>query len=161
MIKANFPARMAFKVSQREDSKTILGRIGAQNLLGRGDMLLLPPGTSDLKRVHCAYVSEEEVAAICDHVRAQGKPVYDESILQPRDEGEVPGVGGNSDDPLYDKAVSVVAQAGYCSISHLQRQLGVGYNKAAKLVEQMEAEGVVGPATKKAGGRRDVLIAPI
>ena len=161
MIKANFPARMAFKVSQREDSKTILGRIGAQNLLGRGDMLLLPPGTSDLKRVHCAYVSEEEVAAICDHVRAQGKPVYDESILQPRDEGEVPGVGGNSDDPLYDKAVAVVAQAGYCSISHLQRQLGVGYNKAAKLVEQMEAEGVVGPATKKAGGRRDVLIAPI
>jgi S-DNA-T family DNA segregation ATPase FtsK/SpoIIIE len=161
MIKANFPARMAFKVSQREDSKTILGRIGAQNLLGRGDMLLLPPGTSDLKRVHCAFVSEEEVAAICDHVRAQGKPVYDESILQPRDEGEVPGVGGNSDDPLYDKAVAVVAQAGYCSISHLQRQLGVGYNKAAKLVEQMEAEGVVGPATKKAGGRRDVLIAPI
>ena len=161
MIKANFPARMAFKVSQREDSKTILGRIGAQNLLGRGDMLLLPPGSSDLKRVHCAYVSEEEVAAICDHVRAQGKPVYDETILQPRDEGEVPGVGGNGDDPLYDKAVSVVAQAGYCSISHLQRQLGVGYNKAAKLVEQMEAEGVVGPATKKAGGRRDVLIAPI
>lgn len=161
MIKANFPSRMAFKVSQREDSKTILGRIGAQNLLGRGDMLLLPPGTSDLKRVHCAYVSEEEVAAICDHVRAQGKPVYDESILQPRDEGEVPGVSGGGDDPLYDKAVAVVAQAGYCSISHLQRQLGVGYNKAAKLVEQMEQEGVVGPATKKAGGRRDVLITPL
>ncbi len=160
-IKANFPSRMAFKVSQREDSKTILGRIGAQNLLGRGDMLLLPPGTSDLRRVHCAYVSEEEVAAICDHVRAQGKPVYDESILQPRDEGEVPGVSGGGDDPLYDKAVAVVAQAGYCSISHLQRQLGVGYNKAAKLVEQMEQEGVVGPATKKAGGRRDVLITPL
>ncbi|MEZ4247843.1 MAG: DNA translocase FtsK 4TM domain-containing protein [Polyangiales bacterium] len=161
MIKANFPSRMAFKVSQREDSKTILGRIGAQNLLGRGDMLLLPPGTSDLKRVHCAYVSEDEVAAICDHVRLQGKPVYDESILQPRDEGEVPGVSGGGDDPLYDKAVAVVAQAGYCSISHLQRQLGVGYNKAAKLVEQMEQEGVVGPATKKAGGRREVLISPL
>ncbi|MBX3246540.1 MAG: DNA translocase FtsK [Myxococcales bacterium] len=161
MIKANFPSRMAFKVSQREDSKTILGRIGAQNLLGRGDMLLLPPGTSDLKRVHCAYVSEDEVAAICDHLRDQGKPIYDESILQPRDEGEVPGLGGGGDDPLYDKAVAVVAQAGYCSISHLQRQLGVGYNKAAKLVEQMETEGVVGPATKKAGGRREVLVSPL
>jgi S-DNA-T family DNA segregation ATPase FtsK/SpoIIIE len=159
MIKANFPARMAFKVSQREDSKTILGRSGAEHLLGMGDMLLLPPGSGDLKRVHSAYISEEEVKQICDFLRAQGKPVYDEEILKPRDDewGEA-GSGGGSDDPLYDRAVAVVAQAGYCSISHIQRQLSVGYNKAAKLVERMEKEGVVGPPAGKAGGRREVLI---
>ena len=159
MIKANFPSRMAFKVSQREDSKTILGRVGAQNLLGRGDMLMLPPGSSDLQRVHCAYISEEEVANICDYLREQGKPVYDENILKPREENADSGV--SEDDPLYDRAVACVAQAGYCSISHVQRQLSVGYNKAAKLVDQMEAEGVVGPASSKAGGRREVLVSPI
>ena len=125
-----------------------------------GDMLMIPPGASDLKRVHSAYISEDEVTALCDKLREQGKPVYDESILRPRDDED--GEGGpdiaRSDDPQYDKAVAVVAQAGYCSISHLQRQLGVGYNKAAKLVERMEKEGVVGPASGKAGGRRDVLI---
>ncbi|HEY6880946.1 MAG TPA: DNA translocase FtsK 4TM domain-containing protein, partial [Polyangiales bacterium] len=162
MIKANFPARIAFKVSQREDSKTILGRQGAEHLLGMGDMLMIPPGASELKRVHSAYISEDEVTALCDFLRTQGKPVYDESILRPRDdeEGGVDSLptGGKSDDPLYDRSVAIVAQAGYCSISHLQRQLGIGYNKAAKLVERMEKDGVVGPASGKAGGRRDVLI---
>ncbi|MDB4975286.1 MAG: Cell division protein FtsK [Myxococcaceae bacterium] len=162
MIKANFPARIAFKVSQREDSKTILGRQGAEHLLGMGDMLMIPPGASDLKRVHSAYISEDEVTALCDFLRTQGKPVYDESILRPRDDDDGGGVEGTltnkSDDPLYDRSVAIVAQAGYCSISHLQRQLGVGYNKAAKLVERMEKDGVVGPASGKAGGRRDVLI---
>ncbi len=160
MIKANFPSRMAFKVSQREDSKTILGRMGAQNLLGMGDMLLLPPGSSDLTRVHSAYVSEDEVKDICDHLREQGQPIYNEDILKPREDGDgVPGQ--SSDDPQYDKAVAVVANAGYCSISHIQRQLSVGYNKAAKLVERMENEGVVGPPSGKAGGRREVLIQAI
>jgi S-DNA-T family DNA segregation ATPase FtsK/SpoIIIE len=165
MIKANFPSRIAFKVSQREDSKTILGRIGAEHLLGAGDMLMIPPGASDLKRVHSAYIGEDEVQAVCDHLRAQGKPVYDERITAPRedDEGNEPGAdagegGGASGDALYDKAVAAVATAGYCSISHLQRQLGVGYNKAAKLVERMEKDGVVGPASGKAGGRREVLV---
>ncbi len=162
MIKANFPARIAFKVSQREDSKTILGRQGAEHLLGMGDMLMIPPGASELKRVHSAYISEDEVTALCDFLRTQGKPVYDESILRPRDDedGGVDSLpsGGKSDDPLYDRSVAIVAQAGYCSISHLQRQLGIGYNKAAKLVERMEKDGVVGPASGKAGGRRDVLI---
>lgn len=163
MIKANFPARIAFKVSQREDSKTILGRIGAEHLLGMGDMLMIPPGASDLRRVHSAYVSEDDVQAVCDHLRAQGKPVYDEKILTPRDDedGGVGSEGGSSDDPLYDRAVAVVATAGYCSISHIQRQLGVGYNKAAKLVERMEADGVVGPPSGKAGGRREVLVAAL
>lgn len=159
MIKANFPSRIAFKVSQREDSKTILGRQGAEHLLGMGDMLMIPPGSSDLKRVHCAFISEDEVKDMCDFLRAQGKPVYDEEILKPREEEDGSGVPGEeSDDPVYDKAVAAVAQAGYCSISHIQRQLSVGYNKAAKLVDRMEKEGVVGPASGKAGGRREVLI---
>ncbi|NOY89771.1 MAG: DUF87 domain-containing protein [Deltaproteobacteria bacterium] len=160
MIKANFPARMAFKVSQREDSKTILGRMGAEQLLGMGDMLMIPPGSSDLHRVHSAYISEDEVKVICDHLREQGKPKYDEKILEPRDDEDSSG-GAKTDDPVYDRAVAVVAQAGYCSISHIQRQLSVGYNKAAKLVDRMEKEGVVGPAASKAGGRREVLVTAI
>jgi S-DNA-T family DNA segregation ATPase FtsK/SpoIIIE len=157
MIKANFPARVAFKVSQRQDSMTILGRQGAEHLLGMGDMLMLPPGSSDLKRVHAAYISEEEVASLCDFLREQGEPVYQDEILKPRDED---GQVAESDDPLYDRAVAVVANAGYCSISHVQRQLGIGYNKAANLVEKMEASGVVGPPSSKAGGRREVLVQP-
>jgi S-DNA-T family DNA segregation ATPase FtsK/SpoIIIE len=160
MIKANFPSRIGFKVSQREDSKTILGRNGAEHLLGNGDMLTLMPGTNDLRRVHCAYISEDEVKDVCDFLRLQGAPVYDNEILRPRDDDEVagPGSGNASEDPLYDRAVALVAQAGYCSISHIQRNLEVGYNKAAKLVERMEKEGVVGPASSKAGGRREVLV---
>lgn len=164
MIKANFPARIAFKVAQRQDSQTILGQNGAEHLLGMGDMLMIPPGASELRRVHCAFISEDEVQAVTDHLRSQGKPVYDENILKPRDEEDGGGGAGEgsvesrSDDPIYDKAVALVAQAGYCSISHLQRHLSVGYNKAAKLVERMEKEGIVGPASGKAGGRREVLV---
>jgi S-DNA-T family DNA segregation ATPase FtsK/SpoIIIE len=163
MIKANFPARIAFKVSQRQDSQTIINQNGAEHLLGAGDMLMLPPGASDLKRVHSAYIGEHEVQVITDHLRAQGKPVYDERIVAPRDDEDGEGEDGlpKSDDPLYDKAVAAVVAAGYCSISHLQRQLGVGYNKAAKLVEQMEKEGVVGSASAKAGGRREVLVSAL
>ena len=166
MIKANFPARIAFKVSQKEDSKTILGRMGAERLLGMGDMLMIPPGSSDLKRVHCAYIGEHEVQAVCDFLRAQGTPVYDEEILRPRDDesgegGEGGAFGEPSDDPLFDRAVALVAQARSCSISQLQRHLKVGYNKAATLVERMEREGVVGPASAKAGGRREVLVQPL
>ena len=163
MIKANFPSRIGFKVSQREDSKTILGRNGAEHLLGNGDMLALMPGQSDLRRVHSAFISEDEVKALCDFLRLQGEPVYDDNILKPREDEDQDGLGfggagGGSDDPMYDRAVSIVAQAGYCSISHIQRNLSIGYNKAAKLVERMEKEGVVGPASAKAGGRREVLV---
>jgi len=157
MIKANFPARVAFKVSQRQDSMTILGRSGAEHLLGMGDMLMIPPGSSDLERVHAAFVSEEEVRSVSDFLRQQGDPEYHDDILKPREDT---GIETESDDPLYDKAVNVVAEAGYCSISHVQRQLSVGYNKAAKLVERMEQEGVVGPPSSKAGGRREVLVSP-
>jgi S-DNA-T family DNA segregation ATPase FtsK/SpoIIIE len=157
MIKANFPARVAFKVSQRQDSMTILGRSGAEHLLGMGDMLMIPPGSSDLERVHAAFIGEDEVRRMCDFLRQQGDPEYQNEILKPRDEE---GSLAESDDPLYDKAVEVVANAGYCSISHVQRQLSVGYNKAAKLVERMEQDGVVGPPSSKAGGRREVLVSP-
>ena len=164
MIKANFPSRIAFKVAQRQDSQTILGQNGAEHLLGMGDMLMIPPGAAELKRVHCAFISEDEVQAVCDFLRVQGKPIYDENILKPRDEegdGEGSlgdGEGAKSDDPLYDKSVALVAQAGYCSISHIQRHLSIGYNKAAKLVERMEKDGIVGSASAKAGGRREVLV---
>ena len=158
MIKANFPARVAFKVAQRQDSMTILGRSGAEHLLGMGDMLMIPPGSGDLHRVHAAYVSEDEVKSVCDVLREQGEPEYQEEILKPRDDD---GFSGESDDPLYDKAVAVVANAGYCSISHVQRQLSVGDNKAAKLGGQMEQQGVVGPPSSKAGGRREVLVGPM
>lgn len=159
MIKANFPSRVAFKVSQREDSKTILGRNGAEHLLGLGDMLTLMPGNNDLRRVHCAFISEDEVKDVCDFLRKQGEPVYDDNILKPREDEDEGGVAGPaSDDPQYDKAVAIVAQAGYCSISHIQRNLSIGYNKAAKLVERMEKEGVVGPPSGKAGGRREVFV---
>jgi S-DNA-T family DNA segregation ATPase FtsK/SpoIIIE len=157
MIKANFPCRIAFKVSSQPDSKTILNRTGAEHLLGRGDMLMIPPGSSDLQRVHSAFIDEHEVEKVCDHLRAQGKPRYDENILKPRDEEDgLPA--SESDDPLYDKAVAVVAEEGSCSISRLQRKLKVGYNKAATLVEVMEQNGIVGPPNGKAGGRREVLI---
>jgi len=158
MIKANFPARVAFKVAQRQDSMTILGRSGAEHLLGMGDMLMIPPGSSELERVHAAFIGEDEVRAVCDFLREQGDPEYQNEILKPRDDDG--GIGGESDDPLYDQAVEAVANAGYCSISHVQRQLSVGYNKAAKLVERMEQDGVVGPPSSKAGGRREVLVSP-
>ena len=158
MIKANFPARVAFKVSQRQDSMTILGRQGAENLLGMGDMLMLPPGSSELQRVHAAYVSEDEVRSMCDFLRDQGDPVYQDEIVAPRIDEHDPM---NTDDPLYDRAVQAVAEAGYCSISHVQRKLSIGYNKAANLVERMESEGVVGPSSSKAGGRREVLVSAL
>ena len=161
MIKANFPCRMAYKVTQREDSKTILGRNGAENLLGNGDMLALMPGSSDLKRVHSAFIDQEtEVRKVCEFLRAQGAPIYDEEIIKPRDDDRSDAIEEKdpAENALYDEAVAIVAQAGYCSISHLQRHLSIGYNKAAKLVERMEKQNVVGPPSGKAGGRREVLI---
>ncbi|WP_438033544.1 DNA translocase FtsK 4TM domain-containing protein [Sorangium sp. So ce204] len=160
MIKANFPTRIAFRVAQKVDSRTILDEQGAEHLLGRGDMLIKMNGSNDTRRVQCPFCSEEEVQKITDFLRLQGEPVYDEAILRPRDEdGEEPDTSDAEADPMYDAAVRIVADTRRCSTSWLQRKLGVGYNRAAKLVEAMEKRGLVGPAN---GAKdREVLIAPI
>lgn len=157
-IKANLPSRIAYKTAQREDSSTIIGCRGAERLLGKGDMLCLLPGNDDLIRAHSPYASDEEIKRVCDHLRAQGEPEYEESISAgENDEEDGDPAQASPGDVVYDRAVAAVAEGGHCSISFVQRKLSIGYNKAAKLVARMEQEGVVGPATGK-GGRRDVLI---
>jgi S-DNA-T family DNA segregation ATPase FtsK/SpoIIIE len=159
VIKANFPTRISFSLRTRHDSATILGTNGAEALLGQGDMLVLPPTSAYLQRAHGAYVSEEEIFAVVNHLKAQAKPVYDESILKPR--GEDPAMeadeGGEEEaDESYDQALAWVSQRDKISVSLLQRQFRFGYNKAARIMERLEREGVVGPAD---GARpRDVLV---
>lgn len=160
MIKANFPTRIAFRVAQKVDSRTILDEQGAEHLLGRGDMLIKMNGSNETRRVQCPFVSEEEVQRITDFLRLQGEPVYDENILKPRDEeGEPADASDAESDPMYDAAVRIVAETRRCSTSWIQRKLGVGYNRAAKIVETMERRGLVGPAN---GAKdREVLVAPL
>ena len=144
VIKANFPTRISFQVSSKTDSRTILDANGAEHLLGSGDMLFLPPGTSRLVRVHGAYVSEIEILRVVEFWKKQGKPVYDHSILRAKEEAAEAETDGY--DEMYDQAVAVVAELRQASISMLQRRLRVGYNRAARMIEKMEQEGVVGPA---------------
>ncbi len=144
VIKANFPTRISFQVSSKTDSRTILDANGAEHLLGSGDMLFLPPGTSRLIRVHGAYVSEVEILRVVEFWKKQGKPVYDHSILRVKEEAAEAESDGY--DEMYDQAVAVVAELRQASISMLQRRLRVGYNRAARMIEKMEQEGVVGPA---------------
>jgi S-DNA-T family DNA segregation ATPase FtsK/SpoIIIE len=160
MIKANFPTRIAFRVAQKVDSRTILDEQGAEHLLGRGDMLVKMNGSNDTRRVQCPFCSEEEVQRVTDFLRLQGTPVYDENILKPRDEdGDAEAASDDELDAMYDAAVRVVADTRRCSTSWLQRKLGIGYNRAAKIVEAMEKRGVVGPAN---GAKdREVLIGSI
>jgi S-DNA-T family DNA segregation ATPase FtsK/SpoIIIE len=145
IIKANFPTRISFQVSSRTDSRTILDSNGAENLLGNGDMLLLPPGTSKLQRIHGAYVSETEIQRVIDFLKQQGKPVYQEKILEAPLEDTTEG-GGSDYDEKYDEAVALVTETRRASISMIQRRLRVGYNRAARMIETMEREGVVGPS---------------
>ncbi len=160
VIKGNFPARIAFKVSQKNDSRVILDHQGAENLLGKGDMLILPPGSSDLRRIHCAYVSEDDVQRVTDHWREQGKPTYDEDILKPRDEDrgadEVDDLDKGIPAEKYEKAVQLVLSERKCSGSRIQRYLNIGYNTAARIVEKMEREGIVS-APRGPGKDREVL----
>jgi S-DNA-T family DNA segregation ATPase FtsK/SpoIIIE len=160
MIKANFPTRIAYRVAQKVDSRTILDEQGAEHLLGRGDMLIKLNGTNETKRVQCPMVSEEEVQQVTDFLRLQGEPVYDESILKPREGDELESEEADAEqDPMYDDAVRVVAETRRCSTSWLQRKLGLGYNRAARIVEMMEKRGIVGPAN---GAKdREVLIGNI
>jgi S-DNA-T family DNA segregation ATPase FtsK/SpoIIIE len=145
VIKANFPARISFQVSSRTDSRTILDQNGAEHLLGQGDMLFLPPGTSKLQRIHGAYVSEKEVAALVAFLREQGKPQFDETLLKMKEESEAKEERGEDVDEMYDRAIAIVAETRNASISYIQRRLKVGYNRAARMVEQMEQDGIVGP----------------
>lgn len=145
VIRANFPARIAFQTRTRVDSRTILDDGGAEQLLGMGDMLLLPPGTSTLQRVHGAFVSDAEVKRVVDAWKEQGKPNYDASILQVRAED---GDGAATDEPpdeMYDQAIAIVAETRQVSISMIQRRLRVGYNRSARMVERMEREQIIGP----------------
>jgi S-DNA-T family DNA segregation ATPase FtsK/SpoIIIE len=159
VIKANFPARISFQVSSRTDSRTILDQNGAEHLLGQGDMLFLPPGTSKLQRIHGAYVSEKEVARLVAFLREQGRPEFDETLTRLEQESEAKETRGEDVDDMYDQAIRIVAETRNASISYLQRRLKVGYNRAARMIEQMEIDGVVGPqdGTKP----REVHVRPI
>jgi S-DNA-T family DNA segregation ATPase FtsK/SpoIIIE len=150
LIKANLPARISLQVTSRVDSRTILDSIGAERLLGEGDMLFLPPGTAKLRRLHGPFVSEDEIRKVTDFLRSQGAPDYRMEILETT-RGE-PGESGEGfeRDEMYDEAVRIVLETNQASISMLQRRLRVGYNRAARMVEQMEREGLVAPAD---GGR--------
>jgi S-DNA-T family DNA segregation ATPase FtsK/SpoIIIE len=148
IIKANFPARISFQVTSKVDSRTILDTIGAEHLLGAGDMLFLPPGSSKLTRLHGAFVSSAEIKRVVEFWKKQGKPAYlDPSVLAEVKKDKEAGGGGEEEyDEKYDEAVAFVAEIGQASISLIQRRFRIGYNRAARIVEKMEEEGVVGPS---------------
>jgi S-DNA-T family DNA segregation ATPase FtsK/SpoIIIE len=156
MIKNNFPARISFRLASRHDSQTIINGPGAETLLGDGDMLILT-ATQPITRVQGAFVSEEEVQRVVAFLKEQGRPVYDDSILKARESGE--RGGDDEDDPVYDQAVDLVSRMEEVSVSKLQREMRLGYNKAAKIVERMEREGIVGPPNGVKP--RQVLIRPV
>ncbi|SHK96301.1 DNA translocase FtsK [Desulfatibacillum alkenivorans DSM 16219] len=145
-IKANFPTRVSFQVSSRTDSRTILDANGAETLLGMGDMLYLPPGAAKIQRMHGAFVSEGELERILSHVRSQQKPEYDESVTDAPEASSGGELTEEDYDVKYDEAVAIVTETGQASISMIQRRLRIGYNRAARIIEVMEKEGVVGPS---------------
>jgi S-DNA-T family DNA segregation ATPase FtsK/SpoIIIE len=163
LIKANIPTRVAFQVSSKIDSRTVLDQMGAETLLGHGDMLFLPPGSGYPQRVHGAFVSDEEVHRVVEYLKQFGEPEYEEAIL-----AGAPGEdaatdlfgesGGTESDPLYDEAVAFVIRTRRASISSVQRQLRIGYNRAARLVEQMETAGLLSPMSSN--GSREILVPP-
>ncbi|GAB2877640.1 DNA translocase FtsK [Pseudoduganella ginsengisoli] len=164
LIKANIPTRIAFQVSSKIDSRTILDQMGAETLLGMGDMLYMPPGTGLPIRVHGAFVSDDEVHRVVGHLKLQGEPNYIDGILEGGtlegegggEGGAAAGEGGGEADPMYDQAVQVVLKNRRASISLVQRHLRIGYNRAARLLEQMEQSGVVSPM--QSNGNRDILV---
>jgi S-DNA-T family DNA segregation ATPase FtsK/SpoIIIE len=161
LIKANIPTRVAFQVSSKVDSRTILDQMGAESLLGQGDMLYLPPGTGYPQRVHGAFVADAEVHKVVEHLKSRGAPQYIEGILEGGDEegalGDMHGEGGGDAeaDPLYDQAVEIVVKTRRASISLVQRHLRIGYNRAARLIEAMEKAGLV--SSMQTNGNREVL----
>jgi S-DNA-T family DNA segregation ATPase FtsK/SpoIIIE len=159
LIKANVPTRVAFQVSSKIDSRTILDQMGAEALLGQGDMLYLPPGSGYPQRVHGAFVSDQEVHRVAEYLKSQGEPQYIDGVLNSIEESAEGGEGGMSldaeADPLYDQAVEIVVKSRRASISLVQRNLRIGYNRAARLVEQMEAAGIV--SAMQSNGNREVI----
>jgi S-DNA-T family DNA segregation ATPase FtsK/SpoIIIE len=159
LIKANIPTRVAFQVSSKIDSRTILDQMGAEALLGQGDMLYQPPGTTYPQRIHGAFVSDQEVHRVVEHLKSLGEPNYIEGVLNSVAEEGVeiggPGEGGGEADPLYDEAVAIVLKTRRASISSVQRQLRIGYNRAARLIEDMERAGLV--SAMQSNGNREVL----
>lgn len=163
LIKANIPSRISFQVSSKIDSRTILDQSGAESLLGNGDMLYLPPGSGMPQRVHGAFVDDHEVHKVVKQLKKMGKPKYIEAILTTTDPAEFDGKGASDgsteeSDALYDQALKIVTETRRASVSGIQRQLRVGYNRAARMVEEMERSGVVGPVQKN--GSREVLAPP-
>ncbi len=163
LIKANIPSRIAFQVSSRVDSRTILDQMGAENLLGHGDMLYLPPGTAVPQRVHGAFVSDQEVHKVVDALKTVGEPDYVDAIVEEPRDGEAHGFGVTAElaaevDEFYDTAVRIVTETRRASISGIQRHLKIGYNRAARMVEEMERAGVVGEL--QSNGTREVLAPP-
>jgi S-DNA-T family DNA segregation ATPase FtsK/SpoIIIE len=166
LIKANIPTRIAFQVSSRIDSRTILDQMGAETLLGHGDMLYLPPGHGVPMRVHGAFVDDHEVHNVVEDLKRRGQPNYLDEIINGMDESAGPlfpgdtagGSGADEADPLYDEAVKIVTETRRASVSGIQRRLKIGYNRAARMVEEMEAAGVVSPL--QSNGSREVLAPP-
>jgi len=157
-IKANFPTRISFQVTSKIDSRTILGEQGAEQLLGQGDMLYMAGG-GQISRIHGPFVSDGEVEQIVNFLKAKGEPAYVDAVTEEVEGGfDIPGAGGNKDsgDELYDEAVAIIAREGRASTSFIQRHLQIGYNRAARIIERMEAEGVVSKADRV--GRREVLV---
>ncbi|MGE0821808.1 MAG: DNA translocase FtsK 4TM domain-containing protein [Candidatus Binatia bacterium] len=162
LIKANFPARVSFQVSSRIDSRTILDAIGAERLLGEGDMLFLPPGSAKPQRIHGAFISEPEIRKAASAIKKQGKPIYDSEFVAALEKarstkGADGGVDEDDHDEMYEQARELVMESRQASISWLQRRLRVGYNRAARMIERMEREGLVAPAAE-AGKPREVLV---
>jgi len=163
LIKSNIPTRIAFQVSSKIDSRTILDQMGAETLLGHGDMLYLPPGTSVPERVHGAFVDDHEVHAVINEIKKYGAPNYIANVLEESNASLLPGEAprdsnGEEADPLYDEAVAVVTETRKASISYVQRRLKIGYNRAARMIEEMEASGVV--SMVQSNGSREVLAPP-
>jgi S-DNA-T family DNA segregation ATPase FtsK/SpoIIIE len=160
LIKANFPSRIAFRVSSKVDSRTILDTNGAEHLLGNGDMLFMAPAlSSGVERVHGAYVADQEVQRITDFWKGQGTPIYDERILKAQEEEGEAIEEDEEQDELYDRAVALVTSTRRASTSWVQRKLGIGYNRAAKLMERMEREGIVGPS--RGAKDREILVGTV
>ena len=144
-IKANFPTRISFQVSSKIDGRIIMDQGGAESLLGNGDMLFCPPGTGKIMRIQGAYISEKEIAKVTGFLKEQRKPEYDDNVTKGEDDEEIREFDDSEYDEKYDEAVAVVTQSGQASISYVQRRLRIGYNRAARLIEMMEHEGVIGP----------------